>query len=210
MKKKSLLIFWIFVLGAVSGCSRNVAEKENAGQSKGKQEFVVKASTKAPTPTESESVPAREKPSGIGRTSVPTQQWGNAPDFTLPKFKGGQFTLSSLKGKVIILDFWATWCGPCRMEIPGFVELYAKYKAKGLEIVGVALDKGGELAVGPFAKQYGINYTIVFGDRKITQKYGGIPGIPTTFIIDREGNLAGRHVGYASQEAFEEIIKKLL
>jgi len=210
MKKKVFLIFWIFVLGAIGGCSRNVAEKENAGQSKREQESEAKVSAKVPTPKKSESALVREKPASKTETSVPTQQWGNAPDFTLPKFKGGEFTLSSLKGKVIILDFWATWCGPCRMEIPGFVELYAKYKDKGLEIVGVALDRGGELAVGPFAKQYGMNYIIVFGDRKITQKYGGIPGIPTTFIIDRDGNVVGKHIGYAPKEAFEGVIKKLL
>ena len=136
--------------------------------------------------------------------------WGNAPDFTLSKLGGGEFTLSALKGKVIILDFWATRCPPCRREIPDFIHLYKKYKDKGLEIVGVVLDKDKEASVGPFAKKMGINYTTVFGNREVTNKYKGIRYIPTTFIIDRNGNIAKKHVGFVKKEVFEAEIKELL
>ena len=135
---------------------------------------------------------------------------GNAPDFTLPRLGGGEFTLSILKGKVIILDFWATWCPPCRKEIPDFISLYKKYKDKGLEIVGVALDRDKETSVGPFAKKMGINYTIVFGDQEVTKKYKGIRYIPTTFIIDKDGNIAKKHIGFVEKKVFEEEVRELL
>ncbi|MEA3328556.1 MAG: TlpA disulfide reductase family protein [Candidatus Omnitrophota bacterium] len=135
-------------------------------------------------------------------------QWGDAPDFTLPGLRGENFTLSSLKNKVVILDFWAVGCPPCRKEIPGFIELYSKYKDEGLEIVGVCLDGRGR--VKPFAEQKGIDYILVFADREVCRQYGGIRYIPTTFIIDRRGNIAKRHIGYASKETFEEEIKELL
>lgn len=152
----------------------------------------------------------QEKAATKTEGEVKVGKWGNAPDFTLPKFGGGQFTLSSLAGKVIILDFWATWCGPCRMEIPGFIELYNGYKDKGLEIVGVSLDRDREVAVKPYAEKMGINYTIVFGNQEVTERYGGIRGIPTTFIIDQSGNIAWKQVGAVHKEIFETEIQKLL
>ncbi len=94
------------------------------------------------------------------------------------------------------------------MEIPNFVELYKKYKGKGLEIIGICLDS--EAMVKPFAKEVGINYTLVLGNREVAQKYGGIRYIPTTFIIDKQGNITKKHIGYTSKETFEEEIKKLL
>jgi cytochrome c biogenesis protein CcmG/thiol:disulfide interchange protein DsbE len=150
----------------------------------------------------------------IGKQKITTQDspkeenWGNAPDFTLPRLGGSQLKLSSLKGKVIILDFWAPRCPPCRKEIPGFIELYKKYKDEGLEIVGVCLES--EAMVKPFAKKMGINYVLVSGNREVCQQYGGIRYIPTTFIIDRQGNIAKKHIGYASKETFEREIKELL
>ena len=133
---------------------------------------------------------------------------GDAPDFTLPRLNGGNLTLSSLKGKVIILDFWAVRCPPCRKEIPDFVELYKKYKDKGLEIIGICLDS--EATVKPFAEKMEMNYPLVFGNQEVAQKYGGIRYIPTTFIIDRQGNITKKHIGYVSRETFEEEIKVLL
>ncbi|MFH1714738.1 MAG: TlpA disulfide reductase family protein [Elusimicrobiota bacterium] len=145
------------------------------------------------------------------KNTLTASDWGDASDFTLPlALEEGDFTLSSLKGKVIILDFWATWCPPCRMEIPGFVELQNKYKEQGLEIVGVTLDMEGPGVIAPFAEEMGINYTLVLGDEPVTIAYGGIRGIPTTFIIDREGNIRGKHIGYAPKEVFEKQILELL
>ena len=138
----------------------------------------------------------------IGTTSVSAQE---APDFTLTDLNGDEFSLSDHKGKVIILDFWATWCGPCRMEIPGFVELQDKY-GDDVVVVGVSLDKGGPKAVVPFAKEYEINYPVVYGDGTVVQAYGGIRGIPTTFIIDRNFNIQRKYVGYKPHSVFESDI----
>jgi len=133
-----------------------------------------------------------------------------APDFTLKDLQGRDFTFSSTAGKVVILDFWATWCPPCRMEIPHFQELYMRYKAQGLEIIGVALDQGGVRDVKPFAEEYGVTYPVVIGDQRVAASYGGIRAIPTTFIIDREGRIAQTAVGYRDKAFFESEIKKLL
>jgi len=138
------------------------------------------------------------------------KEWGNAPDFTLPRLEGNSLTLSDFKGKVIILDFWATWCPPCRVEIPDFVELYKNYKDEGLVIIGVSLDRGDSRAVKQFSENYEINYPIVLGNFNITEDYGGIRGIPTTFIIDSEGNIREKYIGYQPRATFEEAVKRLL
>ncbi|MDI6792749.1 MAG: TlpA disulfide reductase family protein [bacterium] len=140
----------------------------------------------------------------------PKPKWGNAPDFTLDKLEGGVLTLSDLVGKVVILDFWATWCPPCRMEIPGFVELYSKYKGKGVEIIGLSLDRQGESVVRSFAQQHQINYPLVMATPEIVMAYGGVQSIPTTFLIDRQGNIANRHIGFAAKDVFESEINALL
>jgi cytochrome c-type biogenesis protein len=133
-----------------------------------------------------------------------------APDFTLIDLNGRFRGLSEFKGKVIILDFWATWCPPCRMEIPHFVELYDKYKDKGLEIIGVTLDRNGEEIVPPFVEKHNINYVILLGDKQTAGLYGGINAIPTTFVIDREGNIIKKYIGYTDKEVFEDDINELL
>ena len=133
-----------------------------------------------------------------------------APNFTLNDLNGKPHTLSSTKGKVVILDFWATWCPPCREEIPHFISLYGKYRRKGLEVIGISLDRGGVEPVRSFADTYGINYPILMGDQKVTRDYGGIRSIPTTFIIDRQGRITEKFVGYRSEKVFEDAIKGLL
>lgn len=137
--------------------------------------------------------------------------WGNAPDFTLKRIGEGDYTLSKeAKNKVVILDFFATWCGPCKMEIPGFVELYQEYKDQGLEIIGASVDGDPPKVIPSFANKYGIDYPILIADPMIVAAYGGIRGIPTTFIIDKKGNVVNKHVGYVSKKVFEEEIKELL
>ncbi len=133
-----------------------------------------------------------------------------APNFELPDVNGRKVKLSDFKGKIIILDFWATWCPPCRAEIPGFIELYKKYKDKGVEIIGISLDEGGVKDVLPFMREFGINYTILIGNYKVTQDYGGIRGIPTTFVIDKKGYIRAKYVGYRPKEVFERDIIMLL
>lgn len=141
---------------------------------------------------------------------ITEKEWGDAPDFTLPDLEGNSLTLSDFKGRVIILNFWATWCPPCRKEIPDFVELYEKYKDEGLLIIGVNLDRGDSRTVKQFSKNYKINYPIVLGNVNVTQDYGGIRGIPTTFVIDRKGNIKKKYVGYRPKATFEEAVKRLL
>jgi peroxiredoxin len=133
-----------------------------------------------------------------------------APEFSLADISGKQVKLSDFKGKVVILDFWATWCPPCRMEIPHFISLYNDYKEHGLEIVGVSLDKNGIQAVVPFVEQKGINYISLIGGPQVATLYGGIRSIPTAFVIDREGRIASKHIGYKDRSAFEKDIVPLL
>jgi len=133
-----------------------------------------------------------------------------APDFTLKDINGNDFSFSQTRGKVVILDFWATWCPPCRMGIPEFQALYEEYSAQGLEIVGIALDVEGAAVVKPFVERNGVTYPVVIGNREIANKYGGIRGIPTTFIIDRKGRIVEKYVGYKAKEVFKSAIGKLL
>lgn len=132
-----------------------------------------------------------------------------APDFTLNDLSGKSVSLSHFKGKVIILDFWATWCPPCRREIPHFVDLYARHKSKGLVIVGVALDDEGAKVVRPFVEEFKINYPIVLGTQEVQKAYGGIQGIPTTYIIDKAGKIVTSFVGYTEVGVIEKRIQTL-
>ena len=134
-----------------------------------------------------------------------------APDFQLQDLSGKVVHLSSLKFKVAIIDFWATWCPPCRAEMPHFKELYGTYHKKGLEIVGVSLDSSPE-PVRQFVAEMKTPYRIVMGDDQISAAYGGIHGIPTTFVIDSQRNILRKYVGFRPKELFEQdvlsVIKK--
>jgi thiol-disulfide isomerase/thioredoxin len=130
--------------------------------------------------------------------------------------KSVQSSLEPMRGKVVILDIWATWCGPCRIEIPDFIKLQNKYRDKGLEVVGVSIDPidqrgGGAPKVGPFMKQYGINYTIWMVDN--FEALAGYPpgnGIPTTYVLDRDGKIFKTYVGARPLSVFESDINQLL
>ncbi|HDL65102.1 MAG TPA: TlpA family protein disulfide reductase [Proteobacteria bacterium] len=133
-----------------------------------------------------------------------------APDFNLKKLEGGTIKLSDYRGKVIILDFWATWCPPCRKEIPDFVELQKEYGDKGLIILGISLDQNPKQALPAFIKKYKVNYPILLTDGKVDKSYGGVTGIPTTFIIDRKGEIYKHYVGFRPKHVFATDIKALL
>ncbi len=133
-----------------------------------------------------------------------------APPWELKSVDGKFVKLSDFKGNVVILDFWATWCGPCRREIPGFVALQKRYGDKGLAIVGVSLDEEGPRVVKPFISKFEIKYPIVMANENIVREYGGIEAIPTTFVIDRKGMIVGKHLGYEEKQQFEAEIKPLL
>jgi thiol-disulfide isomerase/thioredoxin len=135
-----------------------------------------------------------------------------APDFDLPVLDGNGKTmkLSSLRGKAVIVDFWATYCGPCKIEMPWFVELQKKYGADGLQIVGVAEDDAGEKTISEFTHKMGINSPILLGTEKVAQLYGGLDGLPTTFFVDRSGKIIDRQLGLISESVIVDNIKKSL
>lgn len=133
-----------------------------------------------------------------------------APQWELKNVDGKPIRLSDFKNKIVILNFWATWCPPCRREIPALVGLQKQYQDKGLVVVGVALDEGGAAVVKPFVKKVGITYPIVIGDDKTTAAYGGIGIVPTTFIIDKTGKIASQLQGGADRTEFEAKVKPLL
>lgn len=135
---------------------------------------------------------------------------GPAPDWTLKDVDGQAVSSAQFKGKVVVLDFWATWCGPCRSEIPGYVELQKQYGPAGLAIVGVSLDRGGPEVVKQFIADQKINYRIVMGDEQIADAFGGVEAIPTTFIIDRTGTVRYRKVGAMAPEEFAAVLKPFL
>jgi peroxiredoxin len=132
-------------------------------------------------------------------------------NFTLKDVSGKAVNLASFKGKVILLDFWATWCPPCKVEIPGFVDLYAKYKDRGFVVVGLSVDDTIDL-LKPFVAQYRMNYPVLLGlgNDAIQDAYGPIWGLPTTFVIGRDGKICKKHMGLTSKEQFEKEILGLL
>jgi cytochrome c biogenesis protein CcmG, thiol:disulfide interchange protein DsbE len=132
-----------------------------------------------------------------------------APDFTLPAPDGKDLQLSSFRGKVVLLDFWATWCDPCREEIPHFVELQQKYGDRGLQIIGVSMDDSLE-PVRPFYQQFHMNYPVVMGTAKTGELYGGILGLPISFLIGRDGHIYAKYIGATDASVFEREIKHLI
>ena len=132
-----------------------------------------------------------------------------ATDFALTDLNGKTVKLSDFKNKVIILGFWSMRCPPCVQEIPGFIKLYNEYKDKGLVIIGVSFDRSAE-GVKRFCKSKGVSYPVVMGNYEVAKNYGGIIGFPTTFVIDKNKNIVKKFIGYASIDAFESEIKKLL
>ncbi len=133
-----------------------------------------------------------------------------APAWKLQDLDGKTVQLSDFKGKVVVLDFWATWCPPCRAEIPDFIALQNQYRDKGLVVVGVSLDQGGPGVVSSFAKSQGMNYPVVMGTDDVAALYGDIQAIPTTFVIDRSGKVVAKHEGETDKATFAGEITKAL
>jgi cytochrome c biogenesis protein CcmG/thiol:disulfide interchange protein DsbE len=132
-----------------------------------------------------------------------------APDFSLPQLTGKPLKLSDYRGKMVLLDFWATWCDPCREEIPRFVDIQNKYGSQGLQIIGVSMDDGPE-PVQEFYQHFKMNYPVVMGNARIGELYGGILGLPIAFLIKRDGRIYSRHVGATDPALFEREIMDLL
>ena len=133
-----------------------------------------------------------------------------APDFTLKDADGKPVKLSDYRGKVVLLNFWATWCGPCKIEIPWFMDFEQQYKDKNFAVLGISLDEDGWESVKPYISAKKINYRVVIGTEQVAQLYGDVDSLPTTFMIDREGRVAAVHVGLVSKNDYIHDILDLL
>lgn len=132
------------------------------------------------------------------------------PSWKLKDLNGNVVSSDQLKGKVVVLDFWATWCPPCREEIPGYVDLYHKYQKQGLVIVGASVDQGGPKVVKAFVQKYGVSYPIVMADDAVVSAFGGVDSIPTTFLIDRNGQIRDKKIGAMPTAEYEKKIQAVL
>ncbi|MEW6594422.1 MAG: TlpA disulfide reductase family protein [Thermodesulfobacteriota bacterium] len=133
------------------------------------------------------------------------------PRFVLPSVTDGRaLDSNTLKGKVLLINFWATWCPPCRKEIPSLIELQNKYGAKGFSVIGISTDQGGSSLVAKFAQKMNINYPVVLSDSDTPRNFGNILGIPTTFLVDRSGNVRKRYDGYVDHETLERDLLQIM
>lgn len=145
----------------------------------------------------------------VASTAGNEQPLKDAPDFTLKNRDGELFTLSEHEGKVVVLNFWATWCAPCRKEIPDFMELHEELNDDGVLFAGISLDEEGWGKVRPYANDMGINYPIMLDDGRVSRDYGPIRAIPTTFIINKKGKVEYVAPGMLTKERLKPILKKL-
>src|SRR6202140_4973317 len=151
---------------------------------------------------------ARRSGASGGRTSVAKSSI--APDFTLESLDGKKVSLSDMRGKAVLLNFWATWCGPCKIETPWLVELQNQYGPQGLQVIGVAMDDSGKDDIAKFAKEMGMNYPVLLGKEAVGDAYGGVPALPESFFIGRDGKIVDKIIGLKGKAEIEDSIKKAL
>ncbi|MGH9513600.1 MAG: peroxiredoxin family protein [Terriglobales bacterium] len=148
------------------------------------------------------------------RAGPPAQTAANqikiAPDFSLQSLDGKTVRLSDFRGKAVLLNFWATWCEPCKVEMPWIIDLQKQYASQGLQVLGVAMDDVGPDEIAKFTKQMGVNYPVVIGKDEVADSYGGLPFLPTTFYIGRDGKVVDRVFGIKGRGEIEDDIKKAL
>jgi thiol-disulfide isomerase/thioredoxin len=147
--------------------------------------------------------------SDSGRSLLITKS-SPAPDFTLESLDGKSMSLSDLRGKAVLLNFWATWCGPCKIETPWLVELQNQYGSQGLQVVGVAMDDSGKDEIAKFAKDMGVNYPVLIGKEAVGDAYGGVPALPESFFIGRDGKIVDKIIGLKGKGEIEDSIKRAL
>lgn len=146
-----------------------------------------------------------------GVDHVPGVGYGTpAPNFTLETLDGKNLSLSDLKGKAVVVNFWATWCGPCKIETPWLVELQTQYGSQGLQVVGVAMDDSGKDEIEKFAKDMGVNYPVLIGKEAVGDAYGGVPALPESFFVGRNGKIVDRIIGLKGRAEIEDSVKKAL
>jgi peroxiredoxin len=192
MKKTAALSFLLFLSFFISGCP---AEEK-------------KAPVPAPAPVAAVAPNSAPQSDDYAIKTKRPAGASKAIDFSLPGLNGGTINLADYKGKVIIVDFWATWCPPCKAEIPDFITLHNKYGKDGFVMIGVAIDDPDK--VKDFVKTKGVNYLICIGNQSTANDYGGIRGIPTTFVIDKEGYVDRQYVGYRPMQTFEQDITDMM
>lgn len=131
--------------------------------------------------------------------------------FTLKDLNGKDVRLSAYQGKVLVVNFWATWCAPCKVEIPGFKDLYSRYRRRGLEVIGIAVDEPPS-TVAPYARDMRMNYPVLIGQHRqdVLDAFGPIVGLPTTIVVNRDGTICQRYPGFTRKQTFEDIVKRLL
>jgi thiol-disulfide isomerase/thioredoxin len=147
--------------------------------------------------------------SGASLTSH-LKQSSPAPDFSLESLDGQTMRLSDFRGKAVLLNFWATWCGPCKIEMPWFVDFQKQYGSQGLQIVGVAMDDGSKEDIAKFARDMSVNYPILLGKESVGDQYGGVPALPETFLIARDGKIVDKIIGLRGKAEIEDAIKEAL
>jgi len=153
--------------------------------------------------------------SAIAATNLPDNDTAQmtpkpAPDFSLKDLDGKTYNLSDYRGKVVMLNFWATWCPPCVKEIPEYVELQAEYGSQGVQFLGIALDDEGAAKIKPWLAKHPVSYPIMVPDPKVIANYGDLSSIPVTYIIDRKGMIRESFVGIRKKEVVVEMLKKYL
>jgi peroxiredoxin len=147
---------------------------------------------------------------GCSKTSKVDSGRKQAPNFSLKDATGNTVNLADYRGKVVLVNFWATWCGPCEVEIPWFIEFEQKYKDQGFAVLGVSMDDDGWKSVQPFVAKHKINYRVVIGSEVVSQQFGNIESLPTSFVLDRQGRIAANHVGLVEKKEYQDEIVKLL
>jgi len=154
-------------------------------------------------------VPSNDNTSTATNNTTTVDNSNKAPNFSLASTDGNTLKLSDFRGKVVIIDFWATWCPPCRKGIPDLIQLKKDFKDK-LVIIGVSVDSDTKKDVVPFIKKMGINYHVAYADNNITQAYGGVQAIPTSFVIDKDGNIVKSFVGLQDISTYQSLVTTLL
>ena len=151
------------------------------------------------------------RPSSLPTGDLKSQgQRKPAPNFSLKDADGNAVNLADYRGKVVLVNFWATWCGPCEAEIPWFIEFEKKYKDQGFAVLGVSMDDDGWKSVRPYIASHKINYRVMLGSEVVSAQFGEIESLPTSFVLDREGRIASNHIGLVDKVDYQNEIVKLL